>query len=289
MATITITEILGSDNLAGSRITINNNFKTLQNAVNTLEQRLNTSFSPGGSLDIGDIVVKKYTRPTSAVIFTVQASGLIQGDFSIVGATTTTGSVTIGQQLNVAGNVVLSNSATPSAGTYTLSNALRTIDTNGYAHEQFYAGNSNSLVVNPNGLTNPSLISPIRFLDPTLFYNRRVIHLDLSTITAAGILAGTDCQTITLPSVGSANVQNGQIVTFVIDLPAASVNTSGVDNFFIDTVNMDPAYTSAIPLIDPVLYDLDQPDVIKTFLTLYASATGWKVLSAHHWINTATY
>ena len=287
MATITITEILGSDNLAGSRITINNNFKTLQNAVNTLEARLNTSFSPGGSLDIGDIVVKKYTRPTSTVIFTVQASGLIQGDFSIVGATNTTGSVTIGQQLNVAGNVVLSNSATPSAGTYTLSNALRTIDTNGYAHEQFFAANSNSLVVNTNTLL--PLSAQTRPLDPTSFFNRRVIHLDLSGITGPGILALTDCQIITLPAVSSPTVETGQIVTFVIDLPAASVNATGVDNFFISNLNMDPAYTADIPLIDPTLYDLDQPDVIKTFLTLYASATGWKVLSAHHGIDPATY
>ena len=44
MATITITEILGNDNIAGSRVTINDNFKKVANAINTLETYLDTSF-----------------------------------------------------------------------------------------------------------------------------------------------------------------------------------------------------------------------------------------------------
>ena len=55
MATVTITEILGGDNIAASRIVLNNNFTLLQNAINTLETRLNTSYVPGGSLNVGDV------------------------------------------------------------------------------------------------------------------------------------------------------------------------------------------------------------------------------------------
>jgi len=62
MATITITEILGGDNIAASRVVLNNNFTLLQNAINTLETRLNTSYVPGGSLNVGDVQVLKYTR-----------------------------------------------------------------------------------------------------------------------------------------------------------------------------------------------------------------------------------
>lgn len=288
MATITITEILGSDNLAGSRITLNNNFKTLQNAVNTLEQRLNTSFSPGGSLNVGDALVKKYTRPTSQIIWVVEASGQVQGDFSIVGATNTTGSVTVGQALTANGNVIFGNSTPPSAGTYTLDNALRIYEYNGYAHEQLWTANSYSSVIPVMALpATPSQL--IRNLPATDFWNRRVIHLDLSGITAAGIAAGTDCEEIVLPNVTNANVENGQIVTFVIDLPAASVSAPVSDNFFISNVNLDPIYTSPIPLTDPIIADLASVDVRKTFLTLYASQTGWKVIAAHHTVDTTTY
>lgn len=284
MATITITEILGSDNLAGSRITLNNNFKTLQNAVNTLEQRLDTSFSPGGSLNVGDALIKKYTRPTSQIIWVVEASGQVQGDFYVVGATNTTGSVAIGTDLTVAKNVTFSNVA---PGTFTLQNALRTYATNGYAHEQFYAANTNSGVVVPNTLL--PLASPIRNLDPTLFWNRRVIHIDLTLNTGAI----TDCNVLTLPTVSSAAVANGQIVTFVFDLPATGVSAPLTDLFSIDNTNMDPIYTTPIILnsnsVTGEFIELNSVDSQKIEITLYAASTGWKVISAYHSVNPTTY
>jgi hypothetical protein len=285
MATITMTEILGSDNLAGSRITINNNFKTAQNAINTLEQRLNTSFVPGGSLNVGDALIKKYTRPLTQIIFVVEASGQIQGDFYVVGATNTTGAISVGTNLNVAGNVVFSNSAAPTPGGYTLDNALRTYATNGYAHEQFWAGNSYSLPVDINALpTVPS--ATLRELDPTLFDRRRVIHLDLST---TDFTLPTSCTTLRLPLITSPSVENGQIVTFVIDLPALAAGVTDV--LFIDNTNLDPIYTSPIPLNDDgtTVIDLSTVDIQKVFITFYASQTGWKVLSAHHYVDISTY
>lgn len=286
MATITVTEILGSDNLAGSRITINNNFKTLQNGVNAIEQRLNTSFSPGGSLNVGDALIKKYTRPLNTVIWVCEASGQVQGDLSIVGATNTTGSVTVGQALNANGNVVFANSATPSAGTYTLNNALRIIEKNGYSHEQLYTANTYSSVISPNAIpvVLPST-NVIRYLDTTNFWTRRVIHLDLSLYTGAA----TDCTTLVLPPVSNPAVANGQLVTFVIDVEAASVGTPGTDNFYISPINLDAAYTVDIPLINPTLYDLDDVNVKKTFITFYAAQNGWKVIAAHHFVDTTTY
>jgi hypothetical protein len=286
MATITVTEILGSDNLAGSRITINNNFKTLQNGVNAIEQRLNTSFSPGGSLNVGDALIKKYTRPLNTVIWVCEASGQVQGDLSIVGATNTTGSVTVGQALNANGNVVFANSATPSAGTYTLNNALRIIEKNGYSHEQLYTANTYSSVISPNAIpvVLPST-NTVRYLDTTNFWTRRVIHLDLSLYTGAA----TDCTTLVLPPVSNPAVANGQLVTFVIDVEAASVGTPGTDNFYISSINLDAAYTVDIPLINPTLYDLDDVNVKKTFITFYAAQNGWKVIAAHHFVDTTTY
>lgn len=287
MATITITEILGSDNLAGSRITLNNNFKTITNAVNTLEQRLNTSYVPGGSLNVGDALIKKYTRPTTQIIFVVEASGQIQGDLYVVGATQTTGSVGIASALTVSGNVIFNNSASPTPGTYTLNNALRIYEHNGYAHEQFYAANTYSPVVIPNSLTaSPSNV--LRDLDATTFWNRRVIHIDLSTYTGIA----TDCLSLRLPSVANPNVEWGQIVTFSIDVPATSVSAPLTDIFTIDNTNLDPIYTLPIPFNfdgTTVTPELNTVDIQKSSITFYAAQTGWKVISAHHYVDVATY
>jgi hypothetical protein len=288
MATITVTEILGSDNLAGSRITINNNFKTLQNGVNAIEQRLNTSFSPGGSLNVGDALIKKYTRPLNAVIWVCEASGQVQGDLAIVGATNTTGSVTVGQALNANGNVVFANSATPSAGTYTLNNALRIIEKNGYSHEQLYSANTYSSAIAPNAIpvVLPSTNTD-RYLDTTNFWNRRVIHLDLSLYTGLP----TDCNVIVLPLVSLASVSQGQLITIVVDVEATSVGVPGSDKFYISSTNLDPIYTANIPLNfdGTTVVDLDNADIKKTFITFYAGQNGWKVLSAHHFVDPATY
>jgi len=72
MAVITITEILGGDNIAGSRLTLNDNFKKLANAINTIEKRLDTSFNPGGSLNVGNALIRKYTNAATTQILLVK-------------------------------------------------------------------------------------------------------------------------------------------------------------------------------------------------------------------------
>ena len=106
MATVTITEILGGDNIAASRIVLNNNFSLLQNAINTIETRLNTSYVPGGSLNVGDVQVLKYNRAVTQNIFLLQASGQIDGNLSLGTPTNNstlgvTGFLTVSQDLTV--------------------------------------------------------------------------------------------------------------------------------------------------------------------------------------------
>ena len=48
---VTITEILGTDSIAGSRLTINSNFLLLENAYNDLEDSFNINVLTG-SLDV---------------------------------------------------------------------------------------------------------------------------------------------------------------------------------------------------------------------------------------------
>lgn len=49
---ITITEILGTDSLSSSRITINNNFNTLKSEVNRLAKYVNNSTIGGSVYDV---------------------------------------------------------------------------------------------------------------------------------------------------------------------------------------------------------------------------------------------
>lgn len=61
---ITVTEILGTDSMNNSRVTINNNFKTLATAVNTIGRLVSddeigspTTALKGSSLQTGDVTV----------------------------------------------------------------------------------------------------------------------------------------------------------------------------------------------------------------------------------------
>lgn len=61
---ITVTEILGTDSMNNSRVTINNNFKTLATAINTIGRLVSdseigspTTALKGSELRVGDVVV----------------------------------------------------------------------------------------------------------------------------------------------------------------------------------------------------------------------------------------
>lgn len=49
---VTVTEILGTDSMNNSRVTINNNFKTLASSINSLTQVINTNTSTIGGTGI---------------------------------------------------------------------------------------------------------------------------------------------------------------------------------------------------------------------------------------------
>lgn len=55
---IRVTEILGTDSMNNSRITINNNFRTLSNTINKLESEIRSS------IEMGDVVASSVTSET---------------------------------------------------------------------------------------------------------------------------------------------------------------------------------------------------------------------------------
>jgi hypothetical protein len=277
MATVTITEILGSDNIAGSRITINSNFSNLATAINNIETRLDTSFSPGGSLNVGNALIKRYTNPTSSQIFTCEATGLFQGNLNVSLDMSISQALAIGTNVTVGGNVTFDDSAT--SGGLFHSELPFELDASYINPQLGGTGSTNAYAINPQTLSqSPS--STVRGITAGANFPKiGVIRLDFSTYNPAS--AATSCTTIQLPDVSAPNVKSGQEITVIID-HAAGTGTTGAQ-FGISNTYFAPGYTGNI-LLGGTAVGIDSDDFClrKLAVTVYAdtSVGGWRVLNA---------
>lgn len=261
MAVITITEILGGDNIAGSRITINDNFKRLANAINTIETRLDTSFNPGGSLNVGNALIRRYTNPTSAQIFDCEATGLFQGNLSVLLDLGITQSANVGLDLNVSRNVIFDGAA---VGGGSLLSQVRSTFENEIVNQQLFNGIPSALTVDPQTLVGPSIaVRPI----PSVL-GHSVLRLDLSNYLS---VPANNCDTIILPAVGGGGCTDGQTLTVIVNTPALNPMLS----FQIDSSTL--ATSSNI-----IIGNINTPDtanIRKLAVTLFADNNGWRVLN----------
>lgn len=265
MAVITITEILGGDNLAGSRLTLNDNFKKLANAINTIETRLDTSFNPGGSLNVGNALIRKYTNAVSAQIFTCEASALFQGNLNVSLDLGITKSINVGLDLNVSRNVLFDGAAT--GGGSFVSQVRST-----FQHEIVNQQLSNGSTIAPT--LNPQTLSGSTSRNITTVVGYSVLRLDLSTYSGAI----TDCDTIILPAVGSAGCTPGQILTIVIDTKSPVPYPAG---FQIDrsTLMQTSGTPANIAIGVGAIINTDDIAIYKLSITLFADHNGWRVLN----------
>lgn len=266
MAVITITEILGGDNISGSRITINDNFKRLANAINTIETRLDTSFNPGGSLNVGNALIKKYTNPTSAQIFTCEATGVFQGNLNVLLDLGVSQSITAALDLTVGRNVIFDNSA---VGGGSLLTQVPTTFENEVINEQLYNGIVNAPTLDPQTL--PQTPSPTNRAIPSVAFHS-VLRINLSTYDTT--VSANSCDSIQLPA-GT----DGQVLTVIIDTPSTGPNPL-ILPFLIDTAsNFDPGYAGTDIQIGLSAAAPNTALVKKLAVTLFYSTTGWRVLS----------
>jgi len=262
MAVISITEILGGDNISGSRITINENFKRLTNAINTIETRLDTSFNPGGSLNVGNALIRKYTNPTSSQIFTCEATGLFQGNLNVSLDLGVTQSITSGLDVTVGRNLVLSGAAT-GGGTFT-SQVKSSFDKD-FSMLQLFDGQTGAPTVNPQSLTPAG--ASVRAITSVIGHS--VLRLDLSTYDST---TSDNCNTIILPNVSGAGntLQYGQILTVLIDVPS----TNAMTDFQIDASTL----ATSSNIIMGNITSMTSADIRKLAITLFADHNGWRVL-----------
>lgn len=279
MATVSITEILGSDNIAGSRITINSNFSTLATAINNIETRLDTSFNPGGSLNVGNALIKRYTNPVTAQIFTCEATALIQGNLNVSKTISITEALNVGLNFTVSGNVVFDDAAT---GGGSFVSALPFDYDAAFSSPQLDGqSSSNAYLLNPQTLPQTPSSTVREITAGADFPKISVIRLNYSTYDSS--LAATSCTKIQLPAVSSANVTPGQVITVLIDQPAGTGTTGA--QFGISSVNLASGYDQDILMsgITATFIDSDSFELRKTAVTLYADTqvgNGWRVLSS---------
>ena len=273
MATVTITEILGSDNIAGSRITINSNFTKLANSINTLETYLDTSFTPGAALNVGSALVKKYTRPITDQIFTCEATGLFGGNLNVSQDLGVTRDSVVGRHTTLHGNLNLDGT---NGSTSAFTSSIPVSQNAANINPQFYETASlNTLFINPQTLTTPSSTSTARNIVATTSFNKvNTIRLDWSTYNSA--VPATNCKAIILPT---TNVAQGQIINLLVDYPAP-LGTTGTD-LELDITNLDPCYTSILfnNNLAPALVEADDTRLRQAAITLYYDTTGWRILN----------
>lgn len=273
MATITITEILGSDNIAGSRPTINDNFKKVAAAINTLETYLDTSFVPGGALNVGSALVKKYTRPITDQIFTCEATGLFNGNLNVGQDLGITRDFTVGRNQTVHGNITFDGTVGVNS---IFTSSIPFSQDSSMISPQLNAGlSTNSLIIDTQALTSPTSTSTTRIITTTnTFQKVSVIRLSWLNYTGTG---SNNCNAIDLPAVSDANVKAGQIITLLVDAPAPS-GTTGVD-LELSVTNLDTAYSSVKFNSDPSVA-ADDARIRQAAITLYADNTGWRILNS---------
>ena len=273
MATITITEMLGIDNIAGSRPTINDNFKKVAAAINTLETYLDTSFVPGAALNVGSALIKKYTRPVTDQIFTCEATGLFGGNLNVGQDLGITRDFTVGRHQTIHGNVTLDGT---NGITSIFTSSIPFSQDSAIISPQLNAGlTTNSLVIDTQALTSPTSTSTTRLITTTTSFPKvSVIRLSWANFTGAG---SNNCTAIDLPPVSDGNVKAGQIITLLVDAPAP-LGTTAV-NLELSVTNLDAAYSSVKFNNDPVVA-ADDARIRQAAITLYADSTGWRILNS---------
>ena len=82
---VTIEEILATDEIASSRLTINENFAALKDAIDTITDSYINEDT--GEITASSMTLARGSEPTTTTILTVEASQSIGGDLAVTGST----------------------------------------------------------------------------------------------------------------------------------------------------------------------------------------------------------
>ena len=256
MATINLTQLLGTDNISMTRPVINQNFTTVQNAINNLELYLNTT-PAGASLGIGNIQINLGANNINTTLFSCAATGIFQGSLtinqilSVVGVSSFTGTVSLENGLNLNGT-----GATAVFNIGQLSNPVNVNHRGGMFLDQQYVTE-----VPIVASTETSVGTNIFQLDVT---NKKVIYLDYSAYTGAL----TDADQIQLIGTGV----NGQRLFIRI----SSAPVSGGTFSFIASGVFSTEY-----LVDIEFTGVTDSELKRQWIEIIYKSGSWVVVNSH--------
>lgn len=230
MAQLTIKDILGSDNIASSRVDIASNFKTLVDGINKIETFLDTS-PTGGTLAIGVATLKRYSKPITDIIFSCQASATIAGNLTIG---------TIGS-----GTTVTFNSAPTFnyASTFTKDLTVTKLEAGNTVSIETLLSISDRLVI-PVGITTKTSVGAGTIVDTSDIPVSLNLLWDTATATVVSLSAGEDGQILIIRNDGT--VTNGDTLEFVDEDEGTIFSTTIAVGADIAKVKMILQYTESI-------------------------------------------
>jgi hypothetical protein len=256
MATITLTNLLGTDNVALSRTVLNQNFSTIENAINTLELYLNTT-PAGGALTIGSVQINIGANSVNDVLFTNQGSGVFLGNLSVEqNLNLPTGNLAVGGNVTFANGLTLSGTGPNPVFTIgALATPVNVYHVAGMKIDQQFT-NTTATVAHLE-------TAPTSGIFEFNTEDKYVVYLDYALYTAAA---------------GQANVIRllgtpvlGQKLFIQISAAPASGGT-----FEIDNTGFLPQYSSNIE------FDGSDDDELKRqWVELVFVTGGWKVIGSH--------
>lgn len=245
MATITIQEMLGSDNVALSRSVINSNFNIVKDAVNTIENYLNTS-PVGGELTIGKITISIGSNTVTDVNFISETSARIEGNLQVLK------SITIEEACNLNNNLIVKNNTTIERNNSTINYLV--VQTRTTFEDVINIDIDDTIIT-----VDEAIAAPIDVKDygTSTKQGKNVLNIDL---------LGAGTETTPVLQIGDGDV--GQLL--FVRFPVAPV---GTDTYELDNSNFDPIYTSGVKFTGT-------GEVMKkTSVLLSYTSVGWFVLN----------
>jgi len=279
MATITLTELLGTDNIALSRTDINQNFQTLENSVNTLETFLNTT-PAGGELSVGNFIIN--STVFTDVLSTNNASALIQGGLTVncLGTTgfTVATTATVGTDLTVNNKLLVDGSGASAAITIGASgNVPITLADIVLIDTQVATATATAAAVETLLLAGTGIFE----VDVT---NLRKVLLDYTALPAVSDPTSANYIRIT------GTLVDGQRVVFGIHDVA---NPAAVANIYFDNTGFHAKYNAITPTPTPYnslaaataaaigFGGATTEEFTRQWVELIYTSSGWEVYQSH--------
>jgi hypothetical protein len=233
---VTITEILGTDSIAGSRLTINSNFLLLENAYNDLEDSFNINVLTG-SLDVSTASsgqIKAKSMLSNSMVLPSSGSPTVE----LYGAGASAGYGVFGNTVASATGIFSNNllaknfSATGAAlfgSTATFSSTIESngalqIGVTGSVINKSRKASVSSTTTFPGFASSPNAAVTGTYANPYVFtLQENVIYIDStkSTVVSGTTYTGFFMQVSTTGGIAPSTIPAGFTVT-LIDVPSAS-------------------------------------------------------------------